>query len=182
MARRDFPRGHAAPVRLRRALRRARAARRGPDGELRSSTGDQGAARRGAARQATARVRASLGCAARHASRALAREDTPAGARPSVPARRPGPAAHLFVATIGLITLIMAALIACVQTDIKKVLAYSTLSQLGYMVLALGAGERRPLPLDPAGDLGAVPSVWERDAHGVPYANAPVKTFANASR
>lgn len=50
------------------------------------------------------------------------------------------PAAHLFVATIGLITLIMAALIACVQTDIKKVLAYSTLSQLGYMVLALGAG------------------------------------------
>lgn len=50
------------------------------------------------------------------------------------------PAAHLFIATIGLITLIMAALIACVQTDIKKVLAYSTLSQLGYMVLALGAG------------------------------------------
>lgn len=50
------------------------------------------------------------------------------------------PAAHLFVATIGLITLVMAALIACVQTDIKKVLAYSTLSQLGYMVLALGAG------------------------------------------
>ncbi|MCC6909347.1 MAG: NADH-quinone oxidoreductase subunit L [Phycisphaerales bacterium] len=50
------------------------------------------------------------------------------------------PAAHLFVATIGLITLVMAALIACVQTDIKRVLAYSTLSQLGYMVLALGAG------------------------------------------
>ncbi|MFG0331039.1 MAG: NADH-quinone oxidoreductase subunit L [Phycisphaerales bacterium] len=50
------------------------------------------------------------------------------------------PAAHLFVATIGLVTLIMAALIACVQTDIKKVLAYSTLSQLGYMILALGAG------------------------------------------
>src|SRR5690606_35447737 len=46
----------------------------------------------------------------------------------------------LFIATIGLITLVMAALIACVQTDIKKVLAYSTLSQLGYMILALGAG------------------------------------------
>lgn len=50
------------------------------------------------------------------------------------------PEAHLFVSTIGLITLVMAALIACVQTDIKKVLAYSTLSQLGYMILALGAG------------------------------------------
>ncbi len=50
------------------------------------------------------------------------------------------PAAHLFVATIGLITLVMAALIACVQTDIKRVLAYSTLSQLGYMVLGLGVG------------------------------------------
>src|SRR6185436_4295024 len=37
-------------------------------------------------------------------------------------------------------TLTMAALIAVAQTDIKKVLAYSTLSQLGYMILALGLG------------------------------------------
>lgn len=50
------------------------------------------------------------------------------------------PAAHLFVASIGLITLILAAVIAVCQTDIKRVLAYSTLSQLGYMILALGAG------------------------------------------
>jgi len=50
------------------------------------------------------------------------------------------PAAHLFIATIGLITLIMAAIIACAQTDIKRVLAYSTLSQLGYMILAVGVG------------------------------------------
>ena len=50
------------------------------------------------------------------------------------------PSAHLFIATTGLITLIMAALIAVVQTDIKRVLAYSTLSQLGYMILALGVG------------------------------------------
>ncbi|MFG0252001.1 MAG: proton-conducting transporter membrane subunit, partial [Phycisphaerales bacterium JB038] len=50
------------------------------------------------------------------------------------------PAALLFVATIGLITLVMAALIALVQTDIKRVLAYSTLSQLGYMILGLGCG------------------------------------------
>jgi NADH-quinone oxidoreductase subunit L len=50
------------------------------------------------------------------------------------------PAAHLFVATIGLITLVLAACMALVMTDIKRVLAYSTLSQLGYMILGLGAG------------------------------------------
>ncbi len=50
------------------------------------------------------------------------------------------PGAHLFIATIGLITLVMAACMALVMTDIKRVLAYSTLSQLGYMVLGLGAG------------------------------------------
>lgn len=50
------------------------------------------------------------------------------------------PAAHLFISTVGLITLVMAAIIACAQTDIKRVLAYSTLSQLGYMILAVGAG------------------------------------------
>ena len=50
------------------------------------------------------------------------------------------PAAHLFIATIGLITLVLAACMALVMTDIKRVLAYSTLSQLGYMILGLGAG------------------------------------------
>ena len=50
------------------------------------------------------------------------------------------PEAHLFVATIGLITLVIAACMALVMTDIKRVLAYSTLSQLGYMILGLGAG------------------------------------------
>ncbi len=50
------------------------------------------------------------------------------------------PGAHLFVATIGLITLVMAACMAMVMTDIKRVLAYSTLSQLGYMILGLGSG------------------------------------------
>ena len=43
------------------------------------------------------------------------------------------------VAWIGAITAIMAACIALVQTDFKRVLAYSTISQLGYMMLALGA-------------------------------------------
>lgn len=44
------------------------------------------------------------------------------------------------VAVIGLITAAFAALIALTQTDIKKVLAYSTVSQLGYMFLGLGVG------------------------------------------
>jgi NADH-quinone oxidoreductase subunit L len=50
------------------------------------------------------------------------------------------PDAKLFIAIIGCVTLTMAALIAMAQTDIKKVLAYSTLSQLGYMIMALGIG------------------------------------------
>ena len=50
------------------------------------------------------------------------------------------PDARLFIAIIGLITLTMAALIAVAQSDIKKVLAFSTLSQLGYMILAMGVG------------------------------------------
>jgi NADH-quinone oxidoreductase subunit L len=44
------------------------------------------------------------------------------------------------VAIIGAITIIIAALLAFVQNDIKKVLAYSTVSQLGYMIMALGTG------------------------------------------
>jgi NADH-quinone oxidoreductase subunit L len=45
-----------------------------------------------------------------------------------------------FIAIIGGITIIAGALLAFVQDDIKKVLAYSTVSQLGYMMLALGTG------------------------------------------
>lgn len=44
------------------------------------------------------------------------------------------------VGTVGTITAVMAALIALAQHDIKKVLAFSTISQLGYMMLALGVG------------------------------------------
>jgi NADH-quinone oxidoreductase subunit L len=44
------------------------------------------------------------------------------------------------VASIGAFTAILAATIALVQNDIKRVLAYSTVSQLGYMFLALGVG------------------------------------------
>ncbi len=44
------------------------------------------------------------------------------------------------VAVVGALTAIMAATIAIAQTDIKKVLAYSTVSQLGYMFMATGVG------------------------------------------
>ncbi len=50
------------------------------------------------------------------------------------------PDAKLVIAIIGVTTLTMSALIAVVQSDIKKVLAYSTVSQLGYMVLGMGVG------------------------------------------
>jgi NADH-quinone oxidoreductase subunit L len=46
--------------------------------------------------------------------------------------------ALLIVAWIGTITAVMAALIATQQDDIKRILAYSTLSQLGYMIMAVG--------------------------------------------
>jgi NADH-quinone oxidoreductase subunit L len=48
------------------------------------------------------------------------------------------PTALLVVAWIGTITAVMAALIATQQNDIKRILAYSTLSQLGYMIMAVG--------------------------------------------
>ena len=50
------------------------------------------------------------------------------------------PTAMMVVAVIGVFTAFFAATIGLVQNDIKKVLAYSTISQLGYMFLALGAG------------------------------------------
>ncbi len=50
------------------------------------------------------------------------------------------PDALIFIAYIGGITAILASSIAITQNDIKKVLAYSTVSQLGYMILAVGTG------------------------------------------
>ena len=48
--------------------------------------------------------------------------------------------AHGAVAIVGAVTALFAATIAIVQTDIKRVLAYSTMSQIGYMFLAVGVG------------------------------------------
>jgi NADH-quinone oxidoreductase subunit L len=50
------------------------------------------------------------------------------------------PKAMLVMAVIGALTAVFAASIGLVQNDIKRVLAYSTVSQLGYMFLALGVG------------------------------------------
>ena len=50
------------------------------------------------------------------------------------------PAVTTLIAVVGALTALFAATVACAQDDIKKVLAYSTVSQLGYMVLAVGSG------------------------------------------
>jgi NADH-quinone oxidoreductase subunit L len=50
------------------------------------------------------------------------------------------PAVQAAVAVIGALTLLLAGCSALVQRDIKRVLAYSTISQIGYMFLALGVG------------------------------------------
>lgn len=50
------------------------------------------------------------------------------------------PTAMMVVAFIGLATSLMAAFTALMQSDIKRILAYSTISQIGYMFLALGVG------------------------------------------
>ncbi|MBI3696670.1 MAG: NADH-quinone oxidoreductase subunit L, partial [Acidobacteria bacterium] len=58
----------------------------------------------------------------------------------SAPIFSRAPAAMDVVAVVGVVTAFFAATIGLLQTDIKRVLAYSTVSQLGYMFLALGAG------------------------------------------
>jgi NADH-quinone oxidoreductase subunit L len=50
------------------------------------------------------------------------------------------PGALTVIAAVGALTALFAATIACAQNDIKRVLAYSTISQLGYMFLAVGSG------------------------------------------
>jgi NADH-quinone oxidoreductase subunit L len=58
----------------------------------------------------------------------------------SIPLLLVSPQAMLVVASVGGFTSLFAATIACTQTDLKRVLAYSTLSQLGLMMMALGCG------------------------------------------
>ncbi len=58
----------------------------------------------------------------------------------TLPLFLPNPNAMLVVAVVGGFTSFFSATIACTQTDLKRILAYSTLSQLGLMMLALGCG------------------------------------------
>src|SRR5260221_11587492 len=51
------------------------------------------------------------------------------------------PGALQLVAYVGIVSATLAAIIACTQTDIKRVLAYSTMSQIGYMMFALGVSK-----------------------------------------
>ncbi len=50
------------------------------------------------------------------------------------------PSVHFLVGAVGAVTLLLAGFAALVQSDIKRVLAYSTISQIGYMFVALGVG------------------------------------------
>jgi NADH-quinone oxidoreductase subunit L len=50
------------------------------------------------------------------------------------------PAARTVATVVGVVTVIVGGVIACAQDDIKKVLAYSTVSQIGYMMLGVGLG------------------------------------------
>lgn len=58
----------------------------------------------------------------------------------SAPVFEGAPTAQLVVTIIGAITLVIGAVIGCAKDDIKKALAASTMSQIGYMVLAAGLG------------------------------------------
>jgi len=58
----------------------------------------------------------------------------------SAPLYSRAPGTLFIIAVVGISTALLAALIASAQRDIKKVLAYSTISQLGYMFLAMGVG------------------------------------------
>lgn len=69
-----------------------------------------------------------------------------------------------FIDDIGAFTALFAAVIACTQTDIKRVLAYSTISQIGFMMFALGvvAG-----PDSPSGQLGYTASMFHLFTHAI---------------
>ncbi len=71
------------------------------------------------------------------------------------------PDAIAVVAFVGAFTSLFAAVIACTQEDIKRVLAFSTMSQLGYMMLALGVSS------DVNGHLGFTASMFHLFTHAI---------------
>ncbi len=78
----------------------------------------------------------------------------------SMPLYHWAPSALLFVGFIGAGTALLAALIALTQTDLKRVLAYSTVSQLGYMFLALGSAVYVPTVAVEAGIFHLFTHAW----------------------
>ena len=72
-----------------------------------------------------------------------------------------GPAVLQVVLYVGSLSALLAAIIACTQTDIKRVLAYSTMSQIGYMMLALGTFH----PLGESAGLGYTASMFHLFTH-----------------
>jgi NADH-quinone oxidoreductase subunit L len=73
------------------------------------------------------------------------------------------PEAQLVVAVVAALTCLMAALMALTQTDLKRVLAYSTISQLAYMFLALGSALH--LPSDGLVALGVTAAIFHLFTH-----------------
>jgi len=71
------------------------------------------------------------------------------------------PAVLQIVLYVGALSALLAAIIACTQTDIKRVLAYSTMSQIGYMMFALGACH----PMGEATTLGYTASMFHLFTH-----------------
>ena len=92
------------------------------------------------------------------------------------------PETMTIVAVIGALTALMAGTIGLVQNDIKRVLAYSTVSQLGYMFLAMGVGRvrRRHLPSLHARVLqgAAVPWIGRRDSRAARRTGHPQHGWA----
>jgi NADH-quinone oxidoreductase subunit L len=71
----------------------------------------------------------------------------------------------LFIGIIGGITALLAATVALAATDIKRVLAYSTISQLGYMTLALGAGGYLLMPSNGSSSAGYAAAMFHLMNH-----------------
>jgi NADH-quinone oxidoreductase subunit L len=75
------------------------------------------------------------------------------------------PDAQMVVSAIGATTALVAALTALTQTDLKRVLAYSTVSQLGYMFMALGAGVGGAAPVAEAATVAATAAMFHLFTH-----------------
>ncbi|MBQ8422688.1 MAG: NADH-quinone oxidoreductase subunit L [Coprobacter sp.] len=73
----------------------------------------------------------------------------------------------MFITVIGAITALYAAIVACVQTDIKRVLAFSTISQIAFMIVALGVCTSMELDHEGHGGLGYMASMFHLFTHAM---------------